>query len=54
MKKIVLLESSFANRVGDVVDIHQETEGEIYYYDEFERYVYMLKTERGILWEWME
>ena len=52
MKSIILLESSFANRKGDLIELVQETDGEIYYYDEFERYVYMLKSERGILWEW--
>ena len=49
--KIVFLENTFGNYKDDVVETVQETDNAIYYYDEFERYVYMLKAEKGILWE---
>ncbi len=49
--KIIFLENSFGNYVDDVVEVVEETDNAIYYYDEFERYVYMLKSEKGILWE---
>ena len=49
--KILFLENTFGNYKDDVVEIVQETDNAIYYYDEFERYVYMLKAEKGTLWE---
>ncbi len=48
--KIKFLVNSYGNYKDDVVEIVQETDNAIYYYDEFLRYVYMLKAEEGILW----
>lgn len=52
--KIRLLDSSFGNDSGDIVEIDQETEGELYYYDGFNRYVYVYKYEEGIGYEVLE
>jgi len=51
-KYIILLEDTFGNDQGDVIFIVEETETDIYYYDNFGRWVYLEKNELGIVFTW--
>lgn len=50
--KIQMLTSGFGNDAGDIVKIFMETDGELYYYDEFRRWCYIEKSLENIEWKW--
>lgn len=51
-RRIRILEQTLGNDPGDVVQVQEETEDEVYFYDSFGRWCYLPKSSRGILWEW--
>jgi hypothetical protein len=53
MKKIKLLDGVFGNSPGDIVEVEHETIDELYYYDDFDRYVYVLRDREGIEFEYV-
>ena len=52
-KKIRILEMTLGNYPGEEVEIEEETEGEVYYIDGFERWCYFEKSEEGKYFEYV-
>lgn len=50
-KMIEFLKDTYGNSTGDVVNVINETEGEVYYIDTFKRHCFLPMSERGITWE---
>ena len=52
--KIEFLITTFGNDVGDIVEVIQESDKEIYYEDGFERYCYLNKDEEGTTFKYIK
>ena len=48
--KIKFVRDTFGNDKGDIVRVKKETEKEVYYYDSFGRWCYLLKSEEGAVY----
>lgn len=51
--RIKFLLSNFGNDSGDIVNVIQETDNEIDYYDSSHRWCYVLKSEEGITYHYI-
>ncbi|MFA6018605.1 MAG: hypothetical protein WC776_05530 [Patescibacteria group bacterium] len=51
--RIEFLESAFGNSKGEIVKVVTENEKEIYYYDGFHRWCYVLKSEEGMAYRYI-
>lgn len=51
--RIEFLQSTYGNDKGDIVEVQQENDTEIYYYDSFRRWCYLLKSEEGTTYRYI-
>ncbi|CAB1251615.1 protein of unknown function [Ruminococcaceae bacterium BL-6] len=51
-KRFILLKNTAYNDEGDILDIIEETDNEIYYYDSFKRWCYLNKSEEHNTFEY--
>ena len=54
LKHIRLIKDTFGNNEGELIEIEEETEGEIYYTDGLDRWVYLNKSEDGTTFRWFK